>query len=270
MSPNNSHFYFKVVYFCIMFSKKHIETQLIERFKNREFFSREDLLSFYRESEPDLKETTFGWRVFDLKRRHIIKDVKKGVYTLEEKQKFKPGLDKMIIKISKFLETSFDHHDYNIWNTAWLNEMTELQTTSYMIILEVNKDSMETVFYHLKDKGKFNNVYLKPDETMINTYISEIKDPLIVKSMISRAPVIKTRNVIIPTIEKILVDLYCDEKLFYAFQGHQLIKIYESCLSKYIINYSRLLNYAKRRKREEGIKEFLTTHLHDKIKDIIE
>lgn len=253
-----------------MYSKKYIETQLIERFKRREVFSREDLLWFYRELEPDLKESTFGWRIFDLKKRHIIKDVKKGVYTLEEKQKFRPELDSKIIKISKFLGTSFDYHNYNIWNTAWLNEMTELQTTSYMIILEVDKSSMETVFYNLKDNGKFNNVYLKPDEAMINTYISEINEPLIVKSMISRAPVIKTRNVIIPTIEKILVDLYCDEKLFYAFQGHQLIKIYESCLSKYIINYSRLLNYAKRRKREEGITEFLTTHLQDKIREVIE
>jgi len=253
-----------------MFSKKYIETQLIERFKNREVFSRDDLLLFYRELEPDLKEATFGWRVFDLKKRHIIKDVKKGIYTLEEKQKFRPELDNKIIKISKFLETSFDYHNYNIWSTAWLNEMTELQTTSYMIILEVDKGSMETVFYNLKDKGKFNNVYLKPDETMINTYISEISEPLIVKSMISRAPVMKIRNVIIPTIEKILVDLYCDEKLFYAFQGHQLVKIYDSCLSRYIINYSRLLNYAKRRKREEGITEFLTTHLHDKIREVLE
>ena len=139
MISNNSHFYIKVVYFCLMYSKKYIETQLIERFKRREVFSREDLLWFYRELEPDLKESTFGWRIFDLKKRHIIKDVKKGVYTLEEKQKFRPELDSKIIKISKFLGTSFDYHNYNIWNTAWLNEMTELQTKSYIIILDVDK-----------------------------------------------------------------------------------------------------------------------------------
>lgn len=270
MLPKNSHFFIKVVYFCVMFSKKYIETKLVERFKNRECFSREELFWFYKELEPGLKEATFGWRIFDLKKRHIIKDVKKGIYTLDEKQQFRPELDKKIIRISKFLKTSFDHHNYNIWNTVWLNEMTELQTTSHMIIIEVDKSSMETVFYNLKDQGKFNNVYLKPDETMINTYISEINEPLIVKSMISRAPVVRTRNVIIPTIEKILVDLYCDEKLFYAFQGHQLIKIFDTCLGKYIVNYSRLFNYARRRKREDGVKDFLMTHLRDKIKEVIE
>ena len=253
-----------------MFSTKFSESKLIERFKNQEVFSREDLLRFYQVFEPDLKDGTFGWRIYELKRKHIIRDVKKGVYTLVEKQKFNPELDKMIIKIGKLLESSFDHQVYNIWSTAWLNEMTELQITSFMIILEVDKDSMQSVFFTLKDKGNFNNVYQKPDETVINTYISENSEPIIVKSMISRAPVTRIKKVVIPTIEKILVDLYCDEKLFFAFQGNQLIKIYANCLDKYIINYSRLLNYARRRKREEGIIEFLTTHLHDKIKGVIE
>lgn len=252
-----------------MFSTKFSESKLIERFKNQEVFSREDLLRFYQVFEPDLKDGTFGWRIYELKRKHIIRDVKKGVYTLVEKQKFNPELDKMIIKIGKLLESSFDHQVYNIWSTAWLNEMTELQITSFMIILEVDKDSMQSVFFTLKDKGNFNNVYQKPDETVINTYISENSEPIIVKSMISRAPVTRIKKVVIPTIEKILVDLYCDEKLFFAFQGNQLIKIYESCLDKYNINYSRLLNYARRRKREEGIKEFLTTHLLDKIKGLL-
>jgi hypothetical protein len=253
-----------------MFSKKYIETQLLGRFKNHEFFTREDLLRFYRESEPDLKETTFGWRVFDLKRRQVIRDVKKGGYTLEGKQQFKPVLDKMTIKVSKFLETSFGDLGYNIWNTSWLNEMTELQATLHMIILEVDKNVVETVFNNLRDHGKFNNVYLKPDETMINTYISEINGPLIVKPIISRAPVARMKNVSIPTIEKILVDLFCEQKLFYAFQGRQLIRIYEHCLSRYTINYSRLINYAKRRKREEEIREFIVTHLGDKMKEVIE
>jgi len=253
-----------------MFTKRYIESKLVEDFKGMGVFSRQDLLDFYRELEPDLKESTFGWRIYDLKKRHIIKDVKKGSYTLEEKQRFRPEPDKTILKISKFLETSFDHHLYNIWNTAWLNEITELQITSFMIILEIDKDSVESVFHHLKDTGSFNNIFLRPDESVINTYISESIEPIILKSMVSKAPIVKVKSVFVPTIEKILVDLYCDEKIFFAFQGHQLIKIYENCLDKYIINYSRLFNYARRRKREEAIKEFLVINLNEKVKEILE
>ena len=76
-------------------------------------------------------------------------------------------------------------------------------------------------------------------------------------------------KVAVPTLEKILVDLYCDEKLFFAFQGSQLDKIFEGAFEKYSINLSRLINYAKRRNREEGVKQFLLKNLGEKVKDLI-
>jgi hypothetical protein len=246
------------------------EKRLIEHFKDKEVFSRDELLAFYRSYEPDLNEGTFGWRIYELKRKHIIKGIKKGVYTLEQKHSFNPEIDKTIQKIGKILESSFDYHFYNIWNTTWLNEWSELQATFSMIILEVDRDSTERVFYNLKDRHSIQQIFLKPDEGVMNTYVSELSQSLIIKPMISRAPTFKIKNVILPTLEKILVDLYCDEKLFFAFQGNQLVKIYQSCFEKYIINLSRMFNYARRRKREEGIKVFLLENLEDKIKEVIE
>jgi len=196
--------------------------------------------------------------------------VKKGVYTLKEKRLFKPDMDKTIIRIGKILEGSFDHHFYNIWNTTWLNDWSELQATFSMIILEVDRESMERVFYNLKDKHPNQPIFLKPDEAVISTYVSELSQSLIIKPMILRAPVLKIKKVIVPTLEKILVDLYCDDKLFFAFQGSQLIKIYQSCFERYIINLSTMFNYARRRKREEAIKVFLLVNLQDKIKDLID
>ena len=80
------------------------------------------------------------------------------------------------------------------------------------------------------------------------------------------------KRIIFPTLEKILVDLYCDPKLYFAFQGEQLVKIFEEALAKYVINYSRLLNYAKRRHREDALKEFLLEQpgLHNEVISAIE
>lgn len=252
-----------------MILKKDIKNKLIDRFKSKESFTRGELFAFYKQYEPDLKEGTLGWRIYELKQKHIIKDVKKGVYTLESKQSFKPEPDKTILKIARALENSFNHHAYNIWNTAWLNEVTELQATSFLVILEVDKDSVETVFYAMKDKG-FSNIYLKPDKKIIETYISELKEAIVVRPMISRAPVRKLKNVMIPRIEKILVDLYCDDELLFAFQGNQLVKIFKECFEKYLINFSTMLNYARRRNREDTLKEFLELHLPNKVKEMIE
>lgn len=243
-----------------------IERELTNHFANKSMFTREDLFNFFRALDPDLKEGTFGWRVYDLKKRNIIEAIKKGVYQLVYKQKFKPEVGKEIQRINDVLATPLCEY-YSIWNTSWLNEFIELQATSSMTILEVDKDSTERVFYALKDKG-YENVYLKPDEGVMDKYVSELKEAIIIKPMVSRAPTQVVNKVAVPTLEKILVDLYCDEKIFFAFQGSQLKKIYEGAFEKYSVNLSRLLNYAKRRNREEAVKQFLLKNL-DELNDVI-
>jgi hypothetical protein len=114
------------------YTKNYIESRLMEHFSPKEVFSREELLAFFRKLDPDLKETTFAWRVFDLKKRHRMRDVGKGVYTIEQKQRFKPEVDEEINKIGSFLENSFNHHSYNVWTTNWLNEFIDLQVTSFL------------------------------------------------------------------------------------------------------------------------------------------
>ncbi len=244
-----------------------IERELVSRFANIEMFTREELFDFFRSFDPNLNEGTFGWRVYDLKKRNIIETIKKGVYQLVYKQKFKPEPDKKIIAIGKILATPLCDY-YNIWSTSWLNEFIELQATSSMTILEVDKDSVERIFYSLKDKG-YENVYLKPDEKVLDRYVSELTEAIVIKPMISRAPTQMVSKVAVPTLEKILVDLYCDEKIFFAFQGNQLNKIFEGAFEKYGINLSRLFNYAKRRSREESVKQFLMKNLSEKVKDLI-
>jgi len=241
----------------------------MEHFSPKEVFTRDELFAFFRTLDPDLKETTFAWRIFDLKKRHRIRDVGKGVYTVEQKQLFKPDADEVINHIGYFLANSFNHHsyNYNVWTTNWLNEFIDLQVTSFLHILEVDKMSIEQTFFSLKDSGKFSNVFINPDGAMINHYISELPQAIVVVPMISRAPTMTVKRIIFPTLEKILVDLYCDPKLYFAFQGQQLVKIFTEALSKYVINYSRLLNYAKRRHREDALKEFLLEQpgLHNEI-----
>ena len=53
------------------------------------------------------------------------------------------------------------------------------------------------------------------------------------------------------------VDLYCDKKLFRAFHGSELIHIIKNAYNRYSIDFTKLFGYAKRRRREIDIKEFL-------------
>ena len=252
---------------------KIIENKLVEEFKDWAYFTREDLFEFYRCFEPDLKEGTFGWRIYDLKDRNIIRPLKRGVYVISNQPKYKPELSHELVKLSKRITRKFEDAKYCIWETEWLNEFSQHQASKKTILIEIEKDFIESLYYELKDSSR-NELYLNPDDKDINFYIAESNYPVIIKKLITRSPTArrteKKVKLYTPLLEKILVDLFAEEKLFYYLQGSELMHIYENAISNYAINFTKLFSYAKRREREQEIKQFMTNHLYHLVKDVIE
>jgi len=236
-------------------------------------FTREELLDFYMDFEPNLKEGTFGWRIYDLKKKNIIKPLKRGLYVICNKPKYKPEISPETIKLAGWINKQFEDVKQCIWETVWLNEISQHQASKPRILIEIEKGFEESLFFGLKDTfGR--DIYLKPDEKAIEFYISESNNPIIVKNLITRSPISKRReNEILcytPTLEKILVDLYVDGNLFYYLQGSELIHIYENAITSYTIDFTKLFSYAKRRDREQEIKQFMTNHMYHLVKGIID
>ncbi len=251
---------------------KIIEDKLIKEFKNKGTFSREELLDFFRYFQPDLKDGTFGWRIYDLKNKNIIKSVRKGYYTISNKPKYKPGVSDTLLKLAKVISNQFEDIKYCLWDTDWINEFSQHQSSKKLIIIEIEKDFVESLYYELKDTFRFD-FYLNPDEKAIDFYISESNNPVIVKKLITRSPILKRNEQRIkfytPLLEKILVDLFAESKLFYFYQGAELIHIYKNAIKNYTINYTKLFGYAKRRKKEQDIKQFMTNHMYHLVKDVV-
>ena len=252
---------------------KVLENRLIEEFKDKASFTREELLQFYRQFEPDLNEGTFGWRIHDLKNKSIIKSLKRGQYVITYKPTYKPEISPRLFEIAKLLSEKFDEVKYCVWETAWLNEFVQHQTGKSILFVEVEKGFEESMFYALKD-NLHSEVFVYPDERAIDFYIAESKHPVIIKKLLTRAPLMKRTvdklEFNTPTLEKILVDLIAEKRLFSYFQGGELIHIYENALSRYTINFTKLFSYAKRREKERDIKEFMTNHMIHLVKDIID
>jgi hypothetical protein len=252
---------------------KIIENRLIEEFKDRDAFSREELFDFFRYFEPNLKDGTFGWRIYDLKNKNIIKPIRRGFYTISYKPRYNPEISNDILKLVKIIVDRFEEVKHCIWETEWLNEFSQHQSTKQLILIEIEKDFVESLYYELKDASHFD-IYLNPDEKAIDFYISESNKPVVIKKLITRSPIgrrtekrIKFYN---PLLEKILVDLFAEKKLFYFYQGAELMHIYENAIKNYTLNYTKLFSYARRREREQNIKQFMTNHMHHLVKDIIE
>jgi len=251
---------------------KIIENRLIEEFKDRDAFSRKELLDFFRYFEPDLKEGTFGWRIYDLKNKNIIKSIQRGYYTISYKAKYKPEISEELLKLAKVISERFEDVKYCLWDTDWINEFSQHQSIKKLTIIEIEKDFVESLYYELKDSFQFD-IYLNPDKKAIDFYISESQNPVIIKKLITRSPISKRTEKRIkfytPLLEKILVDLFTENKLFYFYQGAELMHVFENALKNYTLNYTKLFSYAKRRDREQDIKQFMINNMYHIVKDVI-
>ncbi len=124
------------------------------------------------------------------------------------------------------------------------------------MIVEVEKDAAKSVFAFLKEQNM--NVFLEPSKEVFDRYITENEDTIIVKSLITEAPIINTKSGNTISLEKVLVDIFCDDVIFTAYQGNEMKTIYKNAFSKYSLNLGKLFRYANRRGKKEEIKDFIS------------
>jgi hypothetical protein len=236
-------------------AKNFILKQFIKEFKGKPYFTRKSLLAFYRQFDPDLNESTFRWRVYYLRTNRIITLISQDLFTLNYKPDFKPDVsdvEKIAIKAVK----QFSTMKYCIWSTQAINEFSLHIPGKFMTILEVEKDAIEPLYEYLKTQNY--NVYIQPEEKEIQRYIFKSEQPIILQSLVSKTPIQKVGKVFTLTPEKLIVDLFCDKNLYFAFQGTELVHIINNIYQRYSINFTTLFHYARRRGKEADLKSFLT------------
>lgn len=160
-----------------------------------------------------------------------------------------PGIDENIIKLGDLLGSQFSGLRYCIWPTKIINEFMLHIPGNSQTIIEVEADALEPVFNYLKDL-KTSDVFLQPSEIELERYVSEKENPIIIKSLVTRSPIQIVNNVPTVTLEKLIVDLFSDQKLFSAYQGSELTHIVNKAVDKYSIDATK--NVAVRNEKNKG------------------
>ena len=124
-------------------------------------------------------------------------------------------------------------------------------------MVEVEKDALESVFFFMK-QNKYS-VFLEPTRELLNRYVPDEKETWIVKSLVSEAPVKNISGIPSTTIEKLLVDLFCDTIILDAQQGAEKDRIFKEVFEKYTVSENRMLRYADRRRKKEEFNKYLNT-----------
>lgn len=229
--------------------------KLQNHFKSKSSFANKDIVQFYKQFEPKVKTTTVNWRVYTLVQSGVLSRIGRGKFTLGEPKKFVPHISSHIKKLYSKLRRQFPYLQICIWNTSVINELMLHQPGRFHTLVEVEKDAMEPVFFFLKENK--TNVFLDPTTDILSRYASGEKEITVVKSLVSEAPLQNIQGVQTITIEKMLVDIFCDETIFAAQQGREMQNIFTEAFNRYTIHESRMLRYADRRRRKESFDKYL-------------
>ncbi|PKP19535.1 MAG: hypothetical protein CVU05_11150 [Bacteroidetes bacterium HGW-Bacteroidetes-21] len=168
-----------------------------------------------------------------------------------------PEISSKIKSIHSKLKKEFPYSRICIWNTSSFNEFMIHQPGRFYILIEVDKDAAQSIFFYLKEH-KFS-VFIEPTRDLIEKYLPDEKETIIVKSLVTEAPLQTIGRINSPTIEKMLVDIFCDDIIFAAQQGSEMRTIFKEALNKYTVNESRMMRYADRRRKKKSFREYLNS-----------
>ena len=230
---------------------------LTKHFKDKGIIEIVDIIDFYRAADEQIKSTTVRWRIYSLVQKGVLQRVGRGKYRLGKSITYFPEISVKLKSIYKKISRDFPFSLVCVWHTSVFNEFMQHQMGKFYYLAEVEKETSEAVFYYLKDRNL--SVFLNPNPEILDKYAPKNKEICIVKTLVSEAPIQKVSGVCTVSIEKMLVDIFCDETLFSAQQGAEMRTIFNEALAKYTINRNKMLRYADRRKRKNDLNNYLKT-----------
>ena len=204
--------------------------------------------------DPDVKTTTLNWRIYSLVQSGVLNRIGRGRFVLGEGKIYLPEISSKIKSLNTKLKKGFPYLNFCLWNTSSFNEFMVHQPGRFYILVEVEKEAAQSVFFYLKEE-KYS-VFVEPTKDLINKYIPDEKETFIVMPLVSEAPLQIIEGVNTTTLEKMLIDIFCDEIIFSAQQGSEMRTIFFEAIKKYTINENRMLRYADRRRRKDSFKNY--------------
>ena len=225
---------------------KHIDNYFIGNLR----LSKHSLVDLIKNDFPNWADNTINMYLSKLKKEGIINTPSRGIYELATFNYFQPKISSDLIKIFNKIKKEFPYITFCIWESSWLNDFMRHQPFKNNIIIEVEKDACEAVFRFLSETK--NNVFLNPDEEIFDRYIHNQDEVILLKNLVSEAPLTEVQNITIPTLEKLLVDMLIDTNLFSAQQNEKEF-IMKTATNKFSLNILKMRRYAIRRNREKEI-----------------
>lgn len=205
--------------------------------------------------QSDFQESSFSTILSRLVREQRIRKTDGLLYPADVfKPIFRTNPDDTTRELFNGLKKTLPFTEISIWNTeAILSLMHDIPNFSLTIVgaERLSADSVTDALENLTDR-----LILRDAEKDILSRLAPGRSLVVVTPQVSQAPFEMENGVTCPTLEKILVDILCDNAL-HALTGSEAYEIYATALDRYAVNRKTLLRYAGRRNRTDEVKTIL-------------
>ena len=226
--------------------------------KKDSVYSRQQMLSLLRETSPEYSGGSYQWKLGELLKTGEI--VKTGydqymVSVGNTKPVYSPVYSEAASTIMTRITEKFPFIAFTIFETTLMNEFLNHLVAQNTIFVQIERSIAPFVFRAFQEEG-YGNIMLKPTKKDFNIYW--VKNMIVVTDLVSEAPLLISDPHKI-TMEKMLVDIYCDKLINGTFSRAEYPSIVEQAYNKYRIDRIRMLRYARRRNKEIEIAYVLDT-----------
>ena len=236
---------------------KHYSQVIMEYALSRPYFELRELYDYLgKDSNTEINRKTVSWYLTKLVESGELQRVAHGMYAVGTKEQFAIIPTEEQRSLNEELKHKWPYAHFCIYNGNIISPLQHHLSANNVTYIETEREAIVAVFNHLRDEGKV--AYLRPTRELIYNYIDISKPAIFVKPLISESPIQECSGILVPTLEKLLVDLQKDNDFFYL-QEAEGVNIFQNALSHYSINESRLLRYASRRGIREEIKTIIQT-----------
>lgn len=220
---------------------KQIIVQYVE---SKQTFSIDELFA-YISGKYKWTRATLNSAITKLVSENVLVKVSKGLYSASSnKNTFKIVPSENEKQLYTLLSTKYPFATFCIYNGSVLSPLHHHLSENNITYVETNKEAVESVFDTLKENNY--TAYICPDSDFIYRYVDLSKNEIIVKPLVTEAPLVEVDGVKVPTLEKILVDIQKDADFSYL-QGTETEYMIENAKNLFHINTCKLVRYGKRR-----------------------
>ena len=230
------------------------KTVILQRIGNNSSFTRSDMQAVIEECGYNTSESITNHMITRMLAAGDIVRIGRNRYCVSGFQKtYQFPHSEFAVAVADEIVDAHPYLEFRVFELVQLNEFVNHQMAHNIVFVSVEGGLEEDVFNTLWEKHK-GAILLKPNVDELFRYISE--NMVVIVKLPSESP--KGISVFWDTrLEKMLVDIAVDKLLRKVVYSGEYPAIYHDALSKYVVDKSVMVRYARRRGALKKYRDFL-------------